>query len=104
LSNARYHYKNVAGHLGSDVVEFEVLKDHTNHVPGDSKELGMLPIIRKALETIKYHLTLGNKCRSIRIATLKILDTLKDENKGSQRPIYDDVYNSMKKVLIQFVL
>ena len=94
----------VADHLWSDVVEFKPLKDHTNHVPGDSKELGMSPISRKALDTIKYHLTLGNKCRSIRIATLKTLDTLKDENKGSQRPSYNDVYNSMKKVLIQFVL
>jgi hypothetical protein len=103
LSIARYH-ENVAGHLGSDVVEFKLLKDHTNHVPGDSKELGMLPINRTALDTIKYHLTLGNKCRSIRIATLKTLDTLKEENKGSRRPSYDDVYNLMKKVLIQFVL
>ncbi|KAG2215505.1 hypothetical protein INT46_006765 [Mucor plumbeus] len=97
LSIARYH-ENVAGHLGSDVVEFKLLKDHTNHVPGDSKELGMLPINRTALDTIKYHLTLGNKCRSIRIATLKTLDTLKEENKGSRRPSYDDVYNLMKKM------
>ncbi|KAG2196263.1 hypothetical protein INT46_007347 [Mucor plumbeus] len=101
LSIARYH-ENVAGHLGSDVVEFKLLKDYTNHVSGDSKELGMLPINRTALDTIKYHLTLGNKCRSIRIATLKTLDTLKEENKGSRRPKEVKHYNWMKDYLYRF--
>lgn len=80
LSIASYH-KNVSGHLGLDVVKFKLLKDHTNHVPGDLKELGMLPINSTALDTIKYHLALGNKCKSIRIATLRTLDRLKEENK-----------------------
>ncbi|KAI8647806.1 hypothetical protein BD408DRAFT_333355, partial [Parasitella parasitica] len=41
LSIASYH-ANVPSHLGSDVVEFKLLKDHTNHTPGDLNELGTL--------------------------------------------------------------
>ena len=80
MSIASYH-ENVSDHLGSDVVECKLLKDHPNHVSDDLKESGMLPIKSTVLDTIKFRLALGNKCKSIRSVTLKMLDILKEKKK-----------------------
>jgi hypothetical protein len=83
LSIASYH-ENVSGHLGSDVVECKLLEDHPNHVPDDLKKSGMLPIKSTVLDTIKFRLALGNKCKSIRSVTLEMLDILKEKKKKTK--------------------